>query len=158
MAHYRPSEFEDCAILAPKMRQKDAQEVWHSCGESPLGALETSFNLSAVGEVNTIIADDGEVIGMFGVVSHPNGVGTPWLLASDRLPEVAREFVPQSKKWVENMLEKHDVLYNYVFAENTISIRWLKWLGFSFIKKEENFGANPAPFYEFAKAKGVKDV
>lgn len=152
MAHYRRAYFEDCAVLAPKMRDKDKEEVWHSDGMSPLVALQTSFDASS--EANTIIADDGEVIGMFGVAPTPiPTIGTPWLLASDRLPEVAREFIPQSRKWIEHIHDDYDLLFNYVYAKNTISIRWLKWLGFNFVRETE-YGVNPTQFLEFAKHRG----
>ena len=152
MAYYRKAYFEDCAVLAPNMRDKDKEEVWHSDGMCPLTALQLSYDCSS--EAHTIIADDESIIGMFGVspTDIPT-VGTPWLLASDRLPEVAREFVPQSKEWIERIHKDYHLLYNYVYAKNTVSIRWLKWLGFSFVQRLE-YGVNPAPFIEFAKHRG----
>lgn len=151
MAYYRIAVREDCAILAPKMRKQDAQEVWHSDGMSPLEALEMSYD--AAEECNTIIDDDGEVIGIFGV--SPAGgkrIGSPFLLASDKLPTVAKEFIPQSKEWIEKIHENYDLLFNYVHADNKISMRWLRWLGFNFIQKLE-YGVNPSHFYEFVKLK-----
>lgn len=153
MAHYRPAIILDCDDLAPRMRAQDAKEVWHSHGMTPFEALSFSF-MRAV-EANTIISDDGEIIGMFGVGQFAPNVGIPWLLASDGLPKVAKEFIPQSQQWIERVHERYDLLFNYVYANNTTSIRWLKWLGFSFIRKIDDFGTNPAPFIEFARHKGT---
>ena len=152
MAYYRKAVFEDCAILAPKMRKQDAKEVWHSNGASPLEALEFSFDVA--GENNTIIDNEGEIIGMFGCASMEGDdrIGVPWLLASDKLPTVSREFIPQSKQWIESLHERHDLLFNFVHKENKTSIRWLKWMGFNFLKEIE-YGVNPAPFYQFIKLK-----
>jgi hypothetical protein len=152
MAYYRTSVPEDADVLAPKMRKQDALEVWHSHNMTPLEALRFSYDSSI--ESNTIISDSGEVIGMFGVGEISTNIGVPWLLASDALSKVARQFLPESEKWVERINERYDLLYNYVYAENKLSIRWLKWLGFSFIREIPQHGHNPAPFIEFAKHKG----
>lgn len=152
MAYYRPSIEEDATVLAPKMRKQDTLEVWHSHGLSPLEALTMSLLLSV--EANTIIDDDDEVIGMFGVGEATPQVGIPWLLASDKLRDVTKQFLPESEKWVKRMNERYDLLYNYVYAGNTTSIRWLKWMGFSFIREIPDHGVHPTKFIEFAKHKG----
>lgn len=152
MAYYRDAALEDCAILAPKMRQQDAKEVWHSNGASPLEALVMSFKDCE--ENHTIIDDEGEVIGMFGCGTvHNTRIGVPWLLASDKLPKITKQFLPQSKEWIESLHDRHDMLFNYVHAENRISIRWLKWMGFKFLPKTL-YGTNPDDFYPFIKIKG----
>lgn len=152
MAHYRKAYFSDCEVLADKMRESDKQEVWHSDGMSPLVALQTSYDASS--ECHTIISDDGDIIGMFGVApSSINGCGAPWLLASEELRKCAREFIPQSKAWIETIHDDYDLLFNYVHAANTVSIRWLKWLGFNFVRELE-YGVNPSQFIEFCKHRG----
>lgn len=153
MAHYRPAIIMDCDDLAPRMREQDAKEVWHSHGLTPLEALVFSFQRAE--ESYSIISDDGQVIGMFGVGRVTSNIGVPWLLASDELPKVAKEFIPQSKEWIDRVHERYDLLFNFVYAKNTTSIRWLKWLGFSFIRRVDDFGVHPAPFIEFAKHKGA---
>lgn len=152
MAFYRTALREDIPELARTMREQDRVEIWHSHGLAPLEALEFSFDLAV--ENNSIISDEGKVIGMFGVGEVAPNIGIPWLLGSDELPKIAREFIPESRKWIERVHERHDLLYNYVYAENSVSIRWLKWLGFSFIRRIDDWGANPAPFYEFVKLRG----
>jgi len=146
--YYRPSTANDAEILAPKLRKQDVVEVWASHGLSPLEALVTSYNNSS--ESHTIIASDGEVIGMFGVVDE-GVVGIPWLLASDQLPQVAREFLPESRKWVERINQDYLVLTNYVDVRNTVARRWLRWLGFKFIRVVEEFGYGKKPFYEVVR-------
>lgn len=152
MAYYRTSVPEDAELLAPKMRKQDALEVWHSHGMSPLEALVSSYDVSV--ESNTIISNTGEVIGMFGVGEVTPQIGIPWLLASDELTKISREFLPESEKWVQRVNDRYDLLYNYVYAGNKISMRWLKWLGFSFIREIPDYGVNPATFIEFARHKG----
>lgn len=146
MAYFRPALDGDAELLAPTVRERDIKEMWHSHGIEPLEGLSASFKNSA--ECYSIIHNE-KVIGMFGY-SIVGGSAAPWLIGSDELPSIAREFLKGSKKWIQDVLTKEQVLFNYVHTENKESIRWLKWLGFSFVRKLE-YGVHPAPFYEFVK-------
>lgn len=150
MGYYRPAKYGDCKVLAPNLREEDKSEVWASHGLKPLEALQFSFILSE--ECNTIISDNEDIIGMFGVTNFGD-VGVPWLLMSDEIykPSHAKQFVPQSKKWVSEVQKRYKLLVNYVAQENDKAIKWLRLLGFTFISLEPNFGVNPKPFYEFVR-------
>ena len=150
MHHYRPSILSDCLELAPNMREQDVTEVSYSNGLSPLDALQASYRASQ--ECNTIIHEDGSVVGMFGL-SDSVIFASPWLLGSDKLVETKRVMLPVSAKWVEEMNTKHPILLNYVHVDNTVSKRWLKSLGFNFIKLEQEFGVGKQPFYQFVRIK-----
>ena len=148
--YYRPSVFQDCRELAPFLREQDANEVMASNGLSPLRALQASFEGSY--ECNTIIHEDGSVVGMFGL--GDNGIfGCPWLLGSDKLPETKKVMLPVSAKWVEEMNARHPLLLNYVHAENKVSMKWLKSLGFQFINLVKEYGVGKEPFYQFVRIK-----
>lgn len=151
MAYYRPAVIEDCLDLAPRMRKQDMDEVRASHGHSPVEALLSSLNCSE--EAFSIIHND-QVIGMFGVAPIVNRLGTPWLLASDELPLVSREFLPESRKWIESLTPRYDVLINYVHSKNTVSKRWLKWLGFNLLN-ERTFGVNTEKFNPFVMVNHV---
>ena len=150
MGYYRLAKYGDCKVLAPNLRQADKDEVWASHGLLPLQALQFSFLLSE--EANTIISDNEDIIGMFGVTKHGD-IGIPWLLMSDDIdqPSHVRQFVPTSKKWVKQVQERYKILVNYVAQDNDKAIKWLRLLGFTFISLEENYGVNPKPFYEFVR-------
>jgi hypothetical protein len=150
MGYYRLAKYGDCKVLAPNLRQADKDEVWASHGLGPLEALQFSFLLSE--EANTIISDNEDIIGMFGVTKHGD-IGIPWLLMSDDIyqPSHVRQFVPTSKKWVKEVQERYKILVNYVAQDNDKAIKWLRLLGFTFISLEPNYGVNPKPFYEFVR-------
>ena len=60
-------------------------------------------------------------------------IGVPWMLSSeDFKPD--KDFIRKSKQVVtRGMFEDGiKVLCNYIHSGNTKSIKWLKWLGFSF--------------------------
>ncbi|QDP68270.1 MAG: putative scaffold protein [Prokaryotic dsDNA virus sp.] len=146
--HYRPSKLEDCAKLAPYMREQDKTEIMYSNGVEPLEALLKCFAGSQ--ECNSIIHEDGDVVGMFGVCDS-NIFASPWLLGSDKIIDTRKEFIPQAKEWVDRMSQQYPILLNYVHEDNTVSLRWLKSLGFEFIKLDKEYGVGKKPFYQFVR-------
>lgn len=148
--HYRPYKDEDIAILASTMCEADILEIKLSDGFSPLQALTRACKDSQ--EVNSIISADGELLGMFGLSYIDDLVGSPWMLSSGNLSKVYVKFLRQSRQWVEDANNRRGVLVNYVHSENENAIKWLRFLGFSFIRKVE-YGATNAPFYEFVRIK-----
>ena len=148
--HYRPARFEDCREIAPLMRKQDAKEVMASSGLNPLRALQESFRISEIN--NSIIHEDGSVVGMFGLGINM-AFASPWLLGTDKLLETRREFIPQAQKWVEEMNDEYPLLLNFVHESNTVSKRWLKSLGFEFIKLHNEYGVGREPFYQFVRMK-----
>ena len=146
--HYRPARFEDCAEIAPFMRSQDEKEVMYSSGFSPLDALTQSYRASQV--CNSIIHKDGSVVGMFGVCDS-SVIASPWLLGTDKIIETKKEFVPQAIEWVNDMSKLYPILTNYVHVDNTVSLIWLKSLGFEFIKLEKEYGVGKKPFYQFVR-------
>ena len=129
----RPARPEDMDLLAPNLREIDCREVWALSRLGPREALGRSLECSV--KAWTALTQ-GRIIQMWGV-SRLGGlmgfVGSPWLLASDILerPEVAREFIRQSRPYARELEEGFDRLTNLVHAGNRLAIRWLEWLGFS---------------------------
>lgn len=115
--------------IARLMRAADQDEV-RALGRTPFGAMALSLRKSK--RAWTIIAD-GRPIAMFGVgdVNILAGVGSPWMLGTDDLPRHATIFLRNCAYWVGQLLEGYTVLRNCVDDRNTLSIRWLKWLGFT---------------------------
>lgn len=153
MAFYRASTVQDCEELAPRMREADAREVMASGGYTPLDALLVS--LVNADETNTIIHED-KVIGMFGVgTCDESGMGIPWMLASEEINDISFQFLRESRYWIRRVQDKYPLLYNYVAAENTVAVQWLRFLGFKFIREIENFQDGGLTFYEFVRIKDV---
>ena len=61
------------------------------------------------------------------------------------------QLIREGRKWVDSLLKTYEVLYNYVYAENTSAIKWLKALGFTFINLHPEYGHLNKPFYEFVR-------
>lgn len=134
-------------VIAADMRHADAVEVMASHGYTPIDALMSGWDQS---HFATIVTADGIPVAMFGLtsVNRLSGIGVPWLLSSEVAMQYKREFLLQSPPVVEQMLNICPKLYNYVHAENKVSIRWLKWLGFT-IDEPGPFGVDGAMFHRF---------
>tara|TARA_R110002153_G_C13178965_1_gene484893 strand:- start:377 stop:835 length:459 start_codon:yes stop_codon:yes gene_type:complete len=147
MAYYRDSVQEDVFELAKKMRQADVREVKASNGASPLEALQRGFEAS---KPQSII-HKGELIGMFGCAHIDELRGSPWMLGSDKIPQIRKDLLTQSVEWVKEVNKQYPLLINYVDANNKVSINWLKHIGFSFVQLIPKFGVGGIPFYEFVR-------
>lgn len=141
----RHTEREDCIKLAKTLRRADLQEIQHGSGLSPEQALLYSFAVSE--HCYTVWLED-EVVLIFGVGGLEGVEGCPWMLGSDLLLKVRRQFIKECRKIVQAMLDKYHHLENHVWAENKIHIHWLQWLGFV-IEPPKPHGINGEPFQRF---------
>lgn len=148
--HYRPYKEEDIEIIASNMCEADATEIMLSDGMTPLEALRHSCKMSK--ETFTIVAPNGELLGMFGLSYIDDYVGSPWMLTTGKLSIIGTQFLRESRRWVTKANNQRSLLLNYVHVENTNAINWLKFLGFKFIR-EVTYGVGKAPFYEFVRIK-----
>ncbi len=130
------------------LREADRIEVLRSHGHSEEKALRSSLRRSRY--ALTALVDDAPVA-MFGVA--PSGListsGVIWLLATDESEKHWMRFGKISRDAVEFFRTQFSVIENFVDAENTISINWLRWLGFTLAPEPVPFGVAQTPFYHF---------
>ena len=140
-----------------KLRDIDLKEIQAMSGNSPFEALRRGIvegrkSWSVFGQI------DGkfQCIAIFGVCDYPgyDGVGCPWLLASDALAEIPMTILRASKKFLAEMHQDYPVLCNFVHHENTTSINWLKWLGFS-VLPPITLGVQGDLFHQFIRKNNV---
>ena len=143
--------WEHVAPIAANMREEDRREVWASDRHTPLESLTLSFNRAELAW--SCFVDDAPAF-MWGVCV-PGGMmsftGVPWLLGTNAIHEVAIEFLKQSVPFVDLMQSRFPRLANCVHAQNRLSIRWLKWCGFTVEKTQvERNGEMFFPFWRVA--------
>jgi len=149
MIEVRPTERDDAERLAPNLRQADLDEIKAGSGWNPYLALLVGIDASKECYTATI---DGEPVAIFGVCGDENpSVGRIWLLGSDIIKSHRIDFLRKSIEWVKHFQELYPVLYNNIDARNHVHIRWLQWLGFTFIQVFPNYGAEQRPFYQFVR-------
>jgi len=142
---YRDASQEDAIALAPHLRAADRLEVMLAAGDVEAALLAS---VAAPGVSLAAVNERGEVIALFGMSDGPN-MGIPWMLASDEVDRHPRHLVAGCRRWVLEMLPHYQLLLNYVHAENTTAIAWLRHIGFTIGALVEDFGVAKAPFYQF---------
>jgi len=147
--HVRQSTQDDVEYLCDNLRPEDREEVLASHG-STREALQVGFDESE--ECWTItVKDTGEIAGIYGLAKYDDDVAVPWLLTTPAIKKVWLPFLRGSRKWVEEANQKYPLLTNAVDADYTVAINWLRFVGFTFIKKHEKWGVGNKPFLEFVR-------
>ncbi|SMG43219.1 hypothetical protein [Paraburkholderia susongensis] len=136
----------DCHDLFPRLRVKDRVEIALSSGDTTVGVMLRS--LEASDEAWVALNDQGELFGIYGV-AEVQGLGSPWMVATPEVYRYQKELVKDGREWVKSILPKYSRLFNFVHAENTQSIAWLRRLGFTIGELVPEYGAGRAPFYLF---------
>ena len=143
---------EDVRWMAPRLRQAHKDEVMASGGRTAEEALKESFEASE--PCFAAINSQAEPVALFGTCPLTDNVGAIWLLGTNSIDDEPISFLRWSKKFLPFVLEPYDLVCNFVDARNTVHIKWLRWLGFSFLRRV-NRGPYQLPFYEFARLKDV---
>lgn len=148
MGYLRKAKLKDFKFVVKNMRVMDKIEAHYQTGMTPEDALSFTFLSS---KTNMAIADDNDQpIGLCGVQTD----GCIWMVATDELFKNKKyrfQLTKQGRDWVDNLLRTYNILYNYVYAENTSAIKWLKTLGFTFVNLHKSYGQQKKPFYEFLR-------
>lgn len=142
-----PSD-EALRFIANTMREQDEIEVRASNDFSPLEAVIKGVELS---DFSTVAYINGTPCCVFGLTKGDllSGIGVPWLLSSTEVLKYKREILLHSRRVVDEMLSMCPYLVNHVHADNIVSIRWLKWLGFT-LQQPEPFGPKGDYFHRFS--------
>jgi hypothetical protein len=147
MIEYRTALLEDAAIVSERLRDADRREVRASGGD-PLLSLQAGVSQSRPA-ITCLVDGTPEVI--FGVVPGGPSTGYVWLLGSDAIVRHRTHFLRLSGTWVSIFHERYPVLTNVVDERNTVHLRWLRWLGFEFIRRHPDWGPERRPFIEFKR-------
>lgn len=142
-----PAGLEHIAPVAERMRQADQDEVMAASGQSPREALEQSVTLSYRAWVASV---DGDPLALLGMASRSlvSGTGIPWLLGTDAVESNPMAFLRASRRVMPALIEGVRYMENRVDARNELSVRWLRWLGFT-LEPAEPWGVAGLPFHRF---------
>ena len=117
--HVRQSLLHDAIELSKNIRQADLDEIEVSTTQSPLECLIEPFTQPNKYQTYSMIGNEGECVGMFGV----NLDGVVWMISSDLLySKYLRQFLNQTKHWIDVLQGPHNVIYNYVDPRNRRSL------------------------------------
>lgn len=144
----------DALALGPILRTEDRDELEAASGKDATMCLTEAHAMSST---CWTALERGVPLTMFGAAPMPGhpGVGVPWLVASPGLLPHAIPFLRRCAPFLDEMQRAYPLLVNYTDARNTVHHRWLRWLGFTIIKRHERIGAAGIPFYEFVRIANV---
>jgi hypothetical protein len=151
MGFVRAYEPGDEVYIAACLRRADLQELSALSDRSPAEILREG-GMNSLPSC-TIVGNSGLSAGMFGVVDEGAGSGRIWLMGTDELvtKPLLHQFIRQSKSYFYGLELRYKLLHNRIDERNTIHIRWLQWLGFTFIQRIPEHGVQRRPFLEFIK-------
>jgi hypothetical protein len=151
MGYVRVYEPGDEVYLSYCLRKADRDELEALSDTAPAEILREGGMISRPS--CTIVGNSGLTAGMFGVVDEGNGAGRLWLLGTDELVSkpMRLQFLREGRAYLRGLERMYKVLYNKIDERNTTHIKWLRWMGFSFIRRIEHYGCEGRPFLEFIK-------
>lgn len=145
---YRPARREDIAALAPKLRRQDELELRAATGRS--GEIVLSQSLDNAKRCWTALVG-GQVAAMFGVghMQDRPSFGRVWMLGSELVFGQTRALLHDAPIWLRVLIRGQTSIGNFVDVRNEAYIRWLKRMGFRFVRLHEQYGVEKQPFWEF---------
>lgn len=147
----RPTTLDDVQYLADNLSEADRQEIHYLSGETPFKAIHDGFIAG-----NCYVVDlEGRAVVMFGVNGEKDGPGAVWMLCTDEISKVTR-LIRTARLIVQDMLQEHSFIGNIAWSKNTVHLKWIKWLGFTF--SGETITRNGEVFLWFGQSYSEKQV
>lgn len=143
--HIKDTRDEDVIAIAENLRKADQLELQAYYGHARyLSILKQCVNASH--RPLTVFNGDTPVA-VFGVCDGP-GCDIPWMLGTDDMAANKKTFMADSRRVAQQWFKQYPFLVNYVDCRNTVSIAWLKRLGFTMGRR--CFFSDPlVPFFQF---------
>lgn len=143
--HIVASEPQHVNMLVAGLRENDAREI--TCaGYRVKRAIWQSYRTSLLRRSAFV---DGEIAAMWGIGAAPlDRSGRPWLMTTGAIEKLPLTYLKQARREVREMLDCYPVLYNWVHADYTAAVRFLRMLGFT-LEKAAPWGPTGAMFHRF---------
>ena len=151
---FRPSRIADIHHVAANIRPADREEIRAATGAPPLKELGIGYTESRPC-LTAADSETDEAVVMFGVVptsaeEFPR-FGVIWLIATTDIVHYTTQFLRESKPRLAEVCRGYTIVGNLIDDRNALHALWLRWLGFSLIKKHPEHGVEKRPFTEFVK-------
>ena len=92
----------------------------------------------------------GDNVALAGVDDVGKNQGLVWMVATPLLLNHQMEFLRYSKTWIDEACRPYEAVGNLVHAKNEVHLKWLRWCGFTFLRKVRA-GPFNEEFYEFMR-------
>ncbi|MER8591833.1 DUF2833 domain-containing protein [Mesorhizobium sp. M1182] len=150
MITIRRAKVSDAISLAPRLRSADRDECKAALGMEPRIVLPLLVQGDCVWAG---VDQHREVFGLFGIdpVKGMDHLGIVWMVTSPDIFKHRRDLLKLAPEWLDRLHHVRPLLGNHIDARNTTHIRWLKRMGFSFLRTHPEYGVEKRPFHEFAR-------
>ena len=122
----------DIRFILNNLRNQDKNELKAKYGKQWKSLVFENINKLDKEHCLIGCTDNNKPVLLYGVVPHEGNIGVVWMLASQDIAKEQISFLKQSKEYIKSQNEKFSLLCNYVHCDNSLAIKWLKWLGFNF--------------------------
>lgn len=122
----------DLDYLAEHLRAQDRNEVRAAGFDDLRQALGQSVQASTWTHLARVNGRPAAVFGLGQTGTLLSPIGIPWMLGTDDVRRHARVLQRGAQHYIPRMLGEFSHLMNAVHVRNTVSIAWLKRLGFTF--------------------------
>lgn len=135
--------------ISKNLRQCDLAEIEAMAAVAPGEALKASLALSS--HAYAVAGREGAPVAMFGAAPHPlPGVGIVWMLGTEGIRREAYSIAKATRRYFDELNAAYWMLWNFIDARNTASMRWLRWGGFKLLA-DRRFGPEGRLFHTFAR-------
>lgn len=132
MSDIRPATLEDIVHIAKNLRSDDVLEVITATQSEPGEAILRAVTLSRESYTARLAPGEPPCL-IFGVTNGASpGVGVVWLLATDAVLQGRLAVFRGAREWIQRWSRDYHLLHNVADIRNTLHLRWIKSLGFSF--------------------------
>lgn len=139
----------DAAECAVMLRDADKRELEEVGQMAPLDALKAGVLMGAPSLA--LRTHSRELVALLSVVPFGSTTGVIALSGTTALEKSTTAFLRGSRDLLAHLDKKYDTLLNICDARNAVHLKWLQWLGFTFIRKIDRFGPAGVPVIEFAR-------
>lgn len=150
---YRSATLPDCYFVGNNLRQADQNEI-RSLGKDPVESIVSGY---VYGDICLAAVADGEPIAILGrvpVLKNPK-IASVWMVGTEGIFTHRYKVLRDSRVVLGRLFTGFDALCNHVDSRNELHIKWLRWLGFSFLRSTSAISVDGTVYYEFAKVNHV---
>jgi hypothetical protein len=125
----RPAQVGDVDIILANCRERE-REAYARLGQSSHTYLASVLSQSAESFSGLV---DGVPCCMWGVVrgSLLSDSAFLWLITCYMIEDYPFTFIRRSQIWLADLRKRYHYIHGVVQADNLVSVKWLKWLGFT---------------------------
>ena len=141
------------AEAVAKARDVDREEALYQTGKPIEDALWNTYSMSTNAYAGRW---KGDLVTIWGVadIAPLEGIGQPWLVATDEIYSVRVPFLYNCCYYLNELKQNYDHLFNVVWEENKTAVQWLGWLGFE-LQEATPIGPYQKQFIRFEWSKNV---